>query len=366
MIGAPKNAYKIVNCIAVMFLAFHGFVYAASVTADKDAVVKADALRVRSAPSTDAEILAKIPQNAVVRVVEAPPSMAPWVRIRIPDSKGTGWVHGDYLAPVGKGVEKQDDVNDIVFARVSVWHGDPRDLYQEAGSDERIRRTFYGVHGRFAAGTPFTVLVRNQRHTFSASAKQTLDVPFMDYEYKLPVTEIVFEDKNIFPEETPFLAVVGVASIQNYEPIHLTEITDQANIAELEKKAASEAPTFITMNYDYENSAFSARDTRTSAQSLQLFQEPAWLVKYATPGEHADPAKPEDFLKRLLLLWKGAPIDCSTDCGEGIELFSIGKRVFYWKNFDCCDNGIRYVEVWELDPETGQQTSLYENNDFAT
>lgn len=366
MIGSPKDKYKIGICSAVMFIVFYGFGYAASVTADKDAVVKADALRVRSAPSTDAEILVKIPQNAVVRIVEAPPSMAPWVRIRIPDSEGTGWVHGDYLAPVGKTGEKETRGDDIVFARVSVWHGDPRDLYQEAGSDERIRKTFYGVHGRFAAGTPFTVLVRNQRRTFSASAKQTLDVPFLDYEYKLPVTEIIFEDKSFLPEETPFLAVVGVAAIQTYEPIHLTEITDQAKIDELEKKVADEAPTFITMNYDYENSAFSARDTRTSAQSLMLFQEPAWLVKYATPGEHTDPAKPENFLKRLLLLWKGSPIDCSTDCGEGIEFFSIGKRVFFWMNVDVCDNGIRYVEVRELDPETGQQTDAFENNDFAT
>lgn len=360
----PKNLCLVSICVILAWLACGESAVAEDATAGRDAVVKADVLRVRSAPSTDAEILAKIPQNATVHIVEAPPSMAPWVRIRIPSSDGTGWVHGEYLVDVGQTETGKKTGNGIQFARVSVWPGEPDNSDWEVVPEESGGKPFYGVHGKSAEGTRFTVLVRNHARSLSAVAGKTISVEFVEETDLLPVTEIIFDDANVLTGDELFLAVAGRA--EDYEPIRLTEIGDQSRIDALEKQVTRDFPTFTVMSYNYENSAFSSNDTKSSARSLSLFEAPAWLMKYATPGTHSNPAEEEDFCKSLVLLWKGAPIDCSTDCGEGIEFFRIGKRVFYWKNFKSCDSGEGYVEVCELDPESGQATSVYANGDYST
>ena len=327
---------------------------------EKTATVKADLLRVRSVPSTSADILANIPTGTQVQIIESPAEFAPWVRIRIPDSEGTGWVHGDYLTVRGSG-QPAANKSGLQFVRVSIWTGDPR-ISPPAKPGQTEQYKYYGVHGRFSAGTPFTVIGKDQDQTFSATAKRTIDVEFFPGTDPQPVTEIVFEGEG-YRTILPFLAVVGKSI--DYKQIRLTEVKDSGKVTELAARVARELSDFKKLPYDYENSGFSATETKAGAFSLQLGEAPAFLVSYKTPYRPYDhPDTVNGYCETAVLLWKGVSLNCSTDGGQGIQFFSIGNRNYCWHNYNSCNNGIRYVEVFEL--SGGKSVSVYTNGDFAS
>jgi len=349
-------------CIFAMLQVFTlsaclGFNVDARAQEETTATVKADALRVRLAPSTDADILAKLPAGTKVQVVESPKQSSPWVRVRIRGGESTGWVHGDYLIFEDTG----PDTNGLQFARVSIWTGDPRSKGIAApGKPEQYR--FYGVHGRFAAGTSFTVLAKDRPRSLAATAKQTLDVEFFPGTDLQPVTEIVFIGGD-YRDTEPFMAVVG--SGVYYEPIGLTGVTEPSKVTELTERVAREFPSFKTLPYDYKGSGFSSKETRAYAFSLRLAGTPAFLVSFKTPQTLYDnPDTIDGYCETAVVLWEGRPLNCSTDGAQGIHFFRIGDREFCWHNFDSCDNGIRYVDVSEF--VSGKSVSVYTNNDFAS
>jgi hypothetical protein len=49
----------------------------------------------------DAAVAAKLPMGWDITVVESPAEAAPWVRIKLPNAEGTGWVHSDYIEYAG-------------------------------------------------------------------------------------------------------------------------------------------------------------------------------------------------------------------------------------------------------------------------
>ncbi len=344
--------------LATMFLM--GLFNAETWAEDPTATVKADLLRIRSAPSTNAEIVANLPTGASVQVIESPRDAAPWVKIRIPSGGVTGWVHGDYLT-FGNSAKPSTPKNGIQLARISIWTGDPRSERQaEIGKPEQYK--FYGVHGRFGAGTTFTVLARDQERTFVATAKQTLTVEFFPGTDPQPVTEVSIDGEG-YRNAALFLAVVG--SNVDYKQIALTELTDADKSAELTARIAREEPSFKKLPYDYENSGFSSRETKASAFSLQLTGSPAFLALYKTPYRPYDhPNGDNGCCQTAIVLWKGQPLNCSTDGAQGIQFFRIGEREFCWRNYNSCNNGIRYVEVFELNSD--KAVSVYTNGDFAS
>jgi len=327
---------------------------------ENSATVKADLLHVRSAPSTSADVLASLPNGAQVQIVESPAEFAPWVRIRIPSSEGTGWVHGDYLT-VGGSCQPPANKSGLQFARVSIWTGDPR-ISPPAKPGQTEQYKYYGVHGRFSAGTSFAVIGVDQDRTYSATAKQTIEVEFFPGTDPQPVTEIVFDGEG-YRTALPFLAVVGKNI--DYKQIRLTEVADSGKVSELAVRVARELSDFKKLPYDYENSGFSATETKAGAFSLQLGEALAFLVSYKTPYRPYDhPDGDNGCCETAVLLWKGVPLNCSTDGGQGIQFFSIGNRTFCWHNYNACDNGVRYMEVFEL--SGGKGVSVYTNGDFAS
>jgi len=344
--------------LSTMFLM--GLFSAETWAEDLTATVKADLLRVRSAPSTNAEIVANLPTGASVQIIDSPKDAYPWVKIRIPSGGVTGWVHGDYLI-FGNGGQTPVNKNGLQFARISIWTGDPRSArLAEPGKPEPCK--FYGVHGRFSVGTSFSVLAKDQERIFAATAKQTINVEFFPGTDPRPVTEVVFDGEGCRNVE-PFLAVIG--SNIDYKPLRLAEVMDSGQVAELTARVTREVPDFMKLPYDYKNSGFSSTETKASAFSLQLAGSPAYLVSYRTPYRPYDhPNGDNGFCQTGIVLWKGQPLNCSTDGGKGLQFFRIGKKEFCWHNYNSCNNGIRFVEVFELNSD--KSISIYTNGDFAS
>ena len=246
------------------------------------------------------------------------------------------------------------------FTRVSVWNGDPRTSpLAEPGKTEQC--AFYGVHGRFDTGTSFTVIAKDRDRTFSAIAKRTIDVYFASADTTNPITEIVFEGQG-YRRAYPLLAVVGKRA--DYKQIHMKELTDSGKVSELSERVAHEVPDFKKLPYDYPESGFSSSETKTGAFSLSLPDGTASLVSFKTPFRPHERPDPEDgCCQAALLLWKGAPLDCSSHCGQGIQFFSMDNRAYCWRDYCSCASGERYVEIFEL--SKGKGISVYTNGDFA-
>jgi hypothetical protein len=244
--------------------------------------------------------------------------------------------------------------NGLQFARISIWGGAPRSARLAEPARPELYK-FYGVHGRFNAGTSFTILAKDQEQIFTATAQQAINVEFFPGTGPQPVTEIVFDGEG-YRNVEPFLAVVG--SNLAYKPLRLAEITDSGQVAELTARVAGEVPDFKKLPYDYDNSGFSSKETKASASSLQLAGVPAYLVSYKTPYRPYDhPNGDNGFCQTDILLWKGKPLNCSTDGGKGIQFFRIGEEEFCWRNYNSCNNGIRFVEVFELNSDKSVSTN---------
>ena len=333
---------------------------AEALTAGSIAVVKADTLRVRSAPSTSAEIVGKIPMGAEVQIVEAPAEFSPWVRVRIPSGSGTGWVHGDYLVAGGNDANPAT-VGDRTFARITVWNDDPRQDGKRATPGTPAEAAFYGVHGRFPEGTPFTLLARGETQPMSATAKRTIAIKYQDEIPPWPVTEVELSNSSGQVKDF-YLGIVG--NSVNCGPIQMKEMSNPEDIRKLDARVTASLPDFERMPYDYPYTGFSVSDMRTSAVSLVIADAPAFLVWYKTPPLAGD----STFLQptschTAVLVWKGPAIWCSPDCGKGVEFFWVDDKYYYVREYECCDNGIEFIEVNEI--RLDGKRMVYINNDFA-
>lgn len=324
----------------------------------KQAKVKADLLRVRETPSLEAAVVAKLPTGADIVVVESAPATAPWVRIKIPNSEATGWVHSDYIEYVGGTAQNKALSAEPKFVRVSVWKGDPKkEWLVDSGKPEQGK--FCGVHGTFAAGTKFTVFAEGENTVYPATAKRTfqLDLPAGA---TFPVTELAFES-GALPAKSVFLAFVGVAP--PYEIIKKTAITAADEIAKVVNRVGAAVPDFKKLPYDWEGSGFSTSDTKSSAHALTVAGAPAVLATFLTPFKD-QASNPGGHCETDVLLWSGRPFVCSPDGGTAPLFFRLGGKEYCWCNFESCSSGACTVELFEC--RNGDFVSVYTNDDFGT
>ncbi len=313
-----------------------------------------DALNVRDTPSLEAKIIAKLAPDTKVAVKKSSTEHLPWVLIKVPKTQKTGWAHSDYLTFTTSDSEKRTGSNDdIEFARVSKWSGDPQypEKWWEKG-EEPTEKPFYGVHGVFEEGTDFTVFFFNREPPVYAVATRTIAV---DFKYNIyPVTKIVFDTQDSIKALEPYLAVVGKSS--NCELIQLDEVTDPEKRKFLLLPVALQVPNYTNIVSQMHGNT--TPKAQANPMTFQLAGKPAWLIHYALSYRYVTDSG-------TVLFWQGEPFVMEINCGKEILFFRVDKKIYAWQHFHLCDSGGESVYVREFNPDSGKVVTVYENGDYS-
>lgn len=175
-------------------------------------VITGDAVRLRSGPSTETNIVTKMDKGTRVLVLQILPN-EPWAKVILLEGNAQGWVHTDYLsapaAPRAAGPARQP------FADVVTW-------------DEKG----WAVLGPYPRGTPVRLLSEGMVRVYAGEATETSRYDNECSGHEEPMTYVTLDpgqDTSI----PPILGVVGAAAVT---PVRARELPGGGEMTELDAR----------------------------------------------------------------------------------------------------------------------------------
>lgn len=199
------------NLFVVLLVAWVSFPFGASAQGP-EGVITGEGVRVRSGPSTEANIVGTLGKGERVMVEKLLPGQ-PWAKVFSTARRDGGWVHTDFVKVEARPVAA--DAGPAAFADVSRDFAGPR------------------ITEHFAEGRAVRLIAEGQTRVY----RGVTSIDFTEMNEcsgeEVPYTRVDLD----LGQDTSVDPVLGIVGGGEYAPLRLQEVTDAAAVASLQAQA---------------------------------------------------------------------------------------------------------------------------------